>query len=116
MIILVCKIEIKERKMKRIVYFILAVITIGYVGFLCYFNIALTASAVMTYIAVYGGLAIALAYAAINFFGNPLKIVFFILLIVAVIVLILTIAIPGIFRNMFGIVETEPESFLNIFR
>lgn len=100
--------------MKKIVYFILAVITIAYVGFLCYFNIALTTSLVLNYIAVYGGLAIALAYAAINFFGSPLKIVFFILLVISVVVLILTIAMPGIFRSLFGITESAPESFINI--
>lgn len=99
---------------KKVIYFILAILTIGYVGFLCYFNIALTASIALNYIAIYGGLAIALAYAAINFFGSPLKIVFFILLVIAVIVLILTIAIPGVFRSLFGISESAPSSFINI--
>lgn len=89
--------------MKSIIYFILAVITIIYIGFLCYVNIAGTKSDVEYYISVYGALAIALAYAGINFFGNPLKIVFFILLIVAVIMLILTIAIPDVFRSLFGV-------------
>ncbi len=99
--------------MKKVIYFILAVITIAYVGFLCYVNIVPSTSAVLNYIAIYGGLAIALAYAAINFVGSPLKIVFFILLIISVIVLILTIAVPGIFRSMFGI-NTEPGSFMNL--
>ena len=98
--------------MKKIVYFIFAVITIVYVGFLCYTNIVPQTSAILNYVAIYGGLAIALAYATVNFFGSPLKIVFFVLLVVAVIVLLLTIAVPGIFRNMFGI--TEPETFINI--
>lgn len=100
--------------MKRIIYFVLAVLTIVYIGFLCYVNIMGSPSQLLNYIAIYGGLAIALAYAIINFFGNPLKILFFILLIIAVIVLILTIAIPGIFRNLFGI--TSPASFINFFK
>ena len=90
--------------MKKVIYFILAIITIGYIGFLCYVNLVGTTSAILNYVSVYGGLAIALAYAAINFFGNPLKIVFFILLILATIVLVLTIVVPDFFRNIFGIV------------
>ncbi len=91
--------------MKSIAYFILAVFTIVYIGFLCYVNIAQPEGAVIEYISVYGGLAIALLYAAINFFGNPLKIVFFILLILATVVLILTIVMPDVFRNLFGLLD-----------
>lgn len=89
--------------MKKILYFILAVLTIVYIGFLCYYNIVGSASVVLKYVAIYGALAIALTYAVINFFGNPLKIVFFILLGIAVLLLILTIAIPSVFRSLFGI-------------
>ena len=89
--------------MKKSLYLILAVLTIIYIGFLCYKNITGVESTAVDLIATYGGLAIALLYAAINFFGNPLKIVFFVLLILAVIVLILTAVIPDVFRNLFGI-------------
>ncbi len=103
--------------MKSVVYFILAVLTIVYIGFLCYVNIAEPAGAVIEYISVYGGLLIALLYAGINFFGNPLKIVFFVLLILAVVVLILTIAIPDVFRNLFGVVvENDPVEAFKIFK
>lgn len=89
--------------MKRIIYFILAILTIVYIAFLCYVNIMGSPSQALNYVAIYGGLAIALAYAIVNFFGNPLKILFLVLLIIAVIVLILTIAVPDIFRNLFGL-------------
>lgn len=102
-------------KMKSILYFILAVLTIVYIGFLCYVNIAGDFTGVLKYISVYGGLIIALLYAAINFFGNPLKIVFFILLILAVIVLILTIVIPDTFRDLFGISESA-QDYINLLR
>lgn len=101
--------------MKSILYFILAILTIVYIGFLCYVNIAGDFTGVLKYISVYGGLIIALLYAAINFFGNPLKIVFFILLILAVVVLILTIAIPDSFRELFGIKENV-EGYINLLR
>lgn len=102
-------------KMKSILYFILAVLTIVYIGFLCYVNIAGDFTGVLKYISVYGGLIIALLYAGINFFGNPLKIVFFILLILAVIVLILTIVIPDTFRDLFGISESA-QGYINLLR
>ena len=89
--------------MKKIIYFILAVVTIVYIGFLCYMNISGNTSQILNYISVYGGLAISLAYALVNFTGNPLKIVFLILLIVAVVVLVLTIAIPDFFKGIFGL-------------
>lgn len=94
--------------MKRILYFVLAVLTIVYIGFLCYVNLVgiENISDWMSYLAIYGGLGIALLYAGINFFGNPLKIVFFILLILMVVLLILTIVIPDVFRSLFKIGET----------
>ena len=93
--------------MKKIIYFIFALITNVYVAFLCYYNITNVSSQVLDYIAIYGGLVIALMYAAVNFFGSPLKIVFFVLLVLMVIVLILTIAIPDVFRNLLGIESAE---------
>lgn len=98
--------------MKKIIYFIFALITIVYVAFLCYYNITNVSSQVLDYVAIYGGLVIALMYAAVNFFGSPLKIVFFVLLVLMVIVLILTIAIPDVFRNLLGIESAE--AVLNI--
>ncbi len=91
--------------MKSIVYFILALLTIIYIGFLCYVNIygIDTLAPIFHYISIYGGLGIALLYAGVNFFGNPLKIVFFILLVVMVVVLILTIAMPDVFRKLLKI-------------
>lgn len=89
--------------MKSILYFVLAIITVIYIGFLCYVNIVGARSGAEYYISVYGGLCIALAYAVINFIGNPLKIIFFVILIIAIIVLILTLAIPDVFRSLFGV-------------
>ena len=91
--------------MKSILYFILACLTICYIGFLCYVNIVGVSADWMSYVAIYGGLVIALAYAAINFFGSPLKVIFFILLVLATVVLILTIAIPDAFRSLFKVAE-----------
>ena len=70
--------------MKKIIYFILAIITILYIGLLCYANIAPNEPTWIMYISIYGGLTIALAYAVVNFVGSPLKIAFLIILIIAV--------------------------------
>lgn len=91
--------------MKKILYFVLAIITIVYIGVLCYANIAVNEPAWMYYVEVYGGLAIALAFSVVNLFGSPLKIAFFIILIIAVVVLILTLCIPDIIRNFLGIIS-----------
>lgn len=56
-------------------------------------------------IANYGGIAIVFLYALVNFFGNPLKTVFFVLLVLVLVIWILTLAIPGVFQNLFGIAK-----------
>lgn len=91
--------------MKKTVYFILACITIAYIGLLCYSNIATDVPGWFYYIEVYGGLAIAIAYAFVNFFGSPLKMVFFILLIFAIVILILSICIPDTIRSFLGLIK-----------
>lgn len=92
--------------MKKIVYFVLACLTIIYIGFLCYANIIVDGPAWFYYLEVYGALGIAIAYAFINFFGSPLKMVFFILLIVAVVALVLSVCIPDAIRSFFGLITT----------
>ncbi len=94
--------------MKTILYFVLSVISIVYLLCLAYLNInpevAGTIGTILGYVAKYGGLVIILAFAAINFFGNPFKIAFFILLVVVAILYIVTAIIPGPFQSLFGII------------
>ena len=100
--------------MKSIVYFILSVCVIIYVAVLSVINIYGTVAVelwgvggqILLGIASYGGIAIVFLYALVNFFGNPLKTVFFVLLVLALIIWILTLAIPGVFRSLFGIANT----------
>ena len=99
--------------MKKILYFILAVLTIIYIGFLCYANIVPNEPGWIMYISIYGGLAIVLAYAVINFIGSPLKIALLIILIIAVAVLVLTIAVPDFFRDIFKI-SANAKGFINL--
>ncbi len=97
--------------MKTIIYFILSVLVIIYVAVLSTFNI-LGESAIIAWgtwgtilkgIADYGGLALVFLYALVNFFGSPLKIVFFVLLTLVIIIYILTCTIPSFFQGLFGI-------------
>lgn len=92
--------------MKKAIYFILAILTIVYFAFMCYFNLArgisFSTDDWILNIAMYGGSAIALVLAIVNFLGNPLKGIFFTLLALVVIVFVLTLFIPDFFRNLFG--------------
>lgn len=97
--------------MKTILYFILSIGVIIYVAAMCAVNIVGvsavlawgTIGAIVSGVASYGGIALVFAFALINFFGNPLKIVFFVILIIVLIVYILTLAVPAFFQNLFGV-------------
>lgn len=97
--------------MKSIVYFLLSICVILYIAVLCIFNICGEATVlawgtigtILSGIATYGGLAIVLLYALVNFFGSPLKTVFFVLLVLVVVIFIITAVIPDTIRNLFGI-------------
>ena len=93
--------------MKKILNYIIAIATIIYIGFLCYFNIVRGSFSVsedlLVNIAVYGGCVISVVSAVINMFGMPFKSIFLIVLTVCVVVFILTLIIPDTFRSLFGI-------------
>ena len=97
--------------MKTVLYFVLSIAVIIYVAALCILNIVglsgvLAWGAIGTIIngiATYGGIAIVFLFAFINFFGSPLKVVFFVLLILVLIIYILTLAIPSFFQGLFGV-------------
>ena len=92
--------------MKRLFYFILSILVIFYIACLCYLNIdpnvAGSAGVFLNSVAKYGGLVLVLAYASVNFFGNPLKIAFFVLLVLVTIFYIITLAVPGLFAGLIG--------------
>lgn len=87
--------------MKTVLYFVLSLLTIVYVGILCYLNIcpdAVTTGTVigeiLKYVQLYGGVVLVFVFAFVNFFGSPLKAVFFTILIVVAIAFIVTAIIP----------------------
>lgn len=94
--------------MKTILYFILSILAIFYVVILAYLNIdpnvGGTIGTILGYVAKYGGLVLILAFAGINFFGNPLKIAFFVLLVIAIVLYIITAVIPGPIQALFGLI------------
>ena len=97
--------------MKTIIYFALSVIVIFYLGCLCALNIVPNISGgageFLNIVADYGGIVIILAFAAVNFFGSPLKTVFFVLLVLVAIIYVLTLVIPDFFQGIFGTGESE---------
>lgn len=93
--------------MKTILYFILSIVSIIYFVAMAYLNlnpeISGTFGQILYYVAKYGALVIILAFAGVNFFGNPFKIAFFVLLVLAVVLYIVTAVIPGPISKILGI-------------
>lgn len=97
--------------MKKVLYTILSVLSIVYIVFLAlsviknqtgwnpdmgwfetWFNLIVN----------FGGVAIIFCFALVNFAGSPLKTVFFILLILAIVIYVIVLAVPDFFYNLFG--------------
>lgn len=97
--------------MKKILYTILSILSIVYIVFLS-LNVVMEATAwnpnmgwfteVFNIIVRFGGVAIIFAFALVNFTGNPLKMIFFILLIAAIVLYIVVMITPETFFNLFG--------------
>ncbi len=97
--------------MKKLIYTILSVCAIIYIGFLIV-NVIIQKTAwapdmggfqgVFDFIVNFGGVAIIFAFALVNFAGNPLKVVFFVLLILAIIAYIIALAVPDFIYNLFA--------------
>lgn len=102
--------------MKKVLYTILSILSIIYIGFLIVDTVkARTAwdpavlnpdvhwfGKIFDFVVRFGGIAIIFAFALVNFTGNPLKTVFFILLIVAIVAYIIVLATPDFFYNLFS--------------
>jgi len=55
----------------------------------------------------FGGIAIIFCFALVNFAGSPLKTVFFILLILAIVAYIIVLSTPDTFYGWFNKVSTD---------
>ncbi len=98
--------------MKKVLYTILSILSIIYIGFMCVDVIRRANpqfladmgwfTKIYECIVSFGGIAIIFCFALVNFAGSPLKTVFFILLIVAIICFIIVSIVPDFFYNLFG--------------
>lgn len=112
--------------MKRVLYTILSVLSIIYIGFLVV-NAIKTQTAWSPNLGAFekwfdaivnfGGVAIIFAFALVNFAGSPLKTVFFILLILAIVCYVIVLCVPDFFYNMFSKKENveSAAAFVNAF-
>ena len=98
--------------MKKVLYTILSIASIIYIGFLVV-NILQQKGLELSMggfqpwfeaIVNFGGVAIIFCFALVNFTGNPLKVVFFILLIVAIIAYIVVLAAPEVILSWFSFI------------
>jgi hypothetical protein len=97
---------------KRIIYFVLSILAIGYIAALVGDAIGLVSPAVLgefatvvRYFISYGGVVIIFMYACTNFTGNIFKILLFVLLLVMAI-LFAVVQIPAVnefFRSILGL-------------
>lgn len=96
---------------KKILYFVLSVAVLAYIGVMIYvacvpdLNALGAAGKVLYYISMYGGVALLVAFAAVNFTGNIFKIILLILLILAAIFYLFVIIFPDYFAGLFGVAE-----------
>ncbi len=97
--------------MKRLIYFILSICVIAYVGLMIYvaavpnFASLGTAGEVLRYVSMYGGVALLVAFAITNFTGNIFKILLLILLILVTAFYVFVVAFPDYFADLFGLTE-----------
>ena len=97
---------------KKVVYFVLSVLAIGYIAALVCDSIGIVNpdvlgefATIVRYFINYGGVAIVFMYACTNFTGNIFKILLFILLLVMAI-LFVVVQIPAVnefFRSILGL-------------
>lgn len=108
--------------MKKVLYTVLSILSIVYIAFMAVEVIKTDTDWIpnmgwfekwFEFIVQFGGIAIIFCFALINFTGNPLKLVFFILLIVAIICFIIVKTVPDWFYGLFKPKGTEGEAILN---
>ena len=98
--------------MTKILYTVLSVLSIIYIGFLIV-NVVMEAvpewnpdmggfEPWFRAIVNFGGVAIIFCFALVNFAGSPLKVVFFILLIVAIVIYVIVMACPEFIYSWFA--------------
>lgn len=99
--------------MKKVIYTILSILSIVYIGFMIVHVLDAKTDwdpnfgnfkTCFDLIVDFGGIAIIFCFALVNFAGSPLKTVFFILLIVAIVCYVIVLAAPQVFANMFSFI------------
>lgn len=97
---------------KKVIYFVLSILAIVYIGTLVADAIGLVNTAtlgefatVLSYVKIYGGVVLVFMYACTNFTGNIFKIVLFILLLLVAILFVLVQIAPvnDFFRSILGL-------------
>lgn len=110
--------------MKKILYTVLSILSIVYILFLS-LNIFITKGLWtpnmggfqkwFDIIVQFGGVAIIFAFALVNFTGSPLKVAFFIALIVAIVLYVVVISAPEPLFKLFGGKKAEAEFLMSLF-
>ncbi|MBQ8844906.1 MAG: hypothetical protein IJ008_02690 [Clostridia bacterium] len=96
--------------MKKFMYTLLSILSICFIGLLAFNEFTKRSGwdpnfgnwqKVIEYILSFGAVAIIVVYALINFSGNPLKLVFLVLLIIVVALYLVAMFAPDFIYNIF---------------
>lgn len=108
--------------MKKALYTVLSILSIAYIAFLVMFqfidkgmwtpNFPEWFATTFDLIVKFGGVAIIFCFALVNFSGSPLKTVFFILLILAIVAYVIVLAAPQVFENWFHKTPSEETALM----
>lgn len=98
--------------MKKLIYLILSIGVIAYIGVMVYvaavpnFEALGTWGKVLRYVQMYGGVALLFGFAITNFTGNIFKIILLVLLILVTIFYVVVVACPDYFAELFGLAKS----------
>ncbi len=100
--------------MKSVVYFVLSIIGTCLIGILAFLEINAVTNWVsvegletaITYVTAFGAIGLLAVFCFTNFVGSPLKIVFFIILVLVVIVYLIVTLKPEWIQQIFGVEQT----------
>ena len=93
--------------MKKILYTVLSILSIIYIGFLIV-NVCRGSNTFggfeswFNLIVNFGGVAIIFCFALVNFAGSPVKVAFFIALIIVIVLYVIVLAAPEFFAGLFA--------------
>ena len=108
--------------MKGIIYFILSILGTCLIGVLAFLQINAVTNwvsvegleTIITYVTAFGAIGLLAIFCFTNFVGSPLKIVFFIILVLVIIIYLIVTLKPEWIAKIFGIEQSVNNFFKSL--